>query len=130
MRPCSNITDLYCLGQQYFSFNMNECQNNYCRLECNSVASDLTLSSLEYPSQNYYENTINTQDNRDYFQIIYTETLSLDAYKSRIVFFSVYYPNLQYTLLTESLKTSVTDLFSQKGGSLGMFVSFSIFYSF
>jgi hypothetical protein len=109
---------------------MNECQMSFCPLECNSVTYDLSLSSLEYHSQNHYENTINTQDNRDYFQRVYNETLSLEAYKSRTVSFVVFYPSLQYTLLTESPKTSVADLFSQIGGSLGMFVSFSIFTLF
>jgi hypothetical protein len=44
------------------------------------------------------------------------------------LFFNVHYPNLQYTLLTESPKTTLADLFSQIGGALGMFVSFSVFY--
>ena len=109
---------------------MNECQNNYCPLECNSVTYDVTLSSLEYPSQSLFAKLNNSQTYRDYFQKVYNETLSLDAYKSRTVSFVVYYPNLQYTQLIESPKTSVADLFSQIGGSLGMFVSFSIFTLF
>ena len=44
--------------------------------------------------------------------------------------FNVYYPYLGFTSLTESPKTSITDLFSQIGGSLGLFVSFSIFTLF
>jgi hypothetical protein len=37
---------------------------------------------------------------------------------------------LSYTILTESPKTSIADLFSQIGGGLGLFVSFSVFTLF
>ena len=57
-------------------------------------------------------------------------TLSYDLFKSNVVFFNVYYPNLQYTQISESPKTGTIDLFTQIGGALGMFVSFSIFTLF
>ena len=44
--------------------------------------------------------------------------------------FNVYYSDLSYTILTESPKTSIADLFSQIGGGLGLFVSFSVFTLF
>ena len=37
---------------------------------------------------------------------------------------------MTYTSLTESPKTSIADLFSQIGGGLGLFVSFSVFTLF
>ena len=42
----------------------------------------------------------------------------------------MYYSSVEYTLFTESPKTSIADLVSQVGGALGMFVSFSVFTLF
>ena len=44
--------------------------------------------------------------------------------------FNVYYSDMRYTSITESPKTSIADLFSQIGGGLGLFVSFSVFTLF
>ena len=130
LKPCLNLTEFQCLGQQYYNFNLDECKTNYCPLECESIKYDLTLSSLIFPSQSYYDTFINTQEGRDYFMINYNQTLSIDLVKSKLATFTVFYPSLDHTLLTESPKTSIADLFSQVGGALGMFVSFSIFTLF
>jgi hypothetical protein len=130
LKPCLNLTEFECLTQQYFGFNLDECKINFCPLECDSIKYDLTLSSLVYPSQSYYDTILNTQEVRDYFMINYNQTLSIDLVKSKLATFTVFYSSLEYTLLTESPKTSIGDLFSQVGGALGMFVSFSIFTLF
>jgi hypothetical protein len=130
LKSCSNLTEFGCLGQQYFNFNLDECKTNFCPLECDSIQYDLTLSSLVYPSQSYYETFINTKEIRDFIQSTFNATLNIDLIKSNIASFTVFYSSLDYTLLTESPKTSIADLFSQIGGALGMFVSFSIFTLF
>ena len=88
------------------------------------------MSSLVFPSQTFYDNVINTQVYWDSFQSIVNQTLTLDSFRSHAVYFNIYYPSLQYTLITEKEKTSIADLFSQMGGALGLFVSFSIFTLF
>jgi len=130
LKPCLNLTESKCLGQQYFIFNLDECKTNFCPLECDSIKYDLTLSSLLCPSQSYYETAYNTKEIRDNFMITFNQTLSIDLIKSFRSEFTVFYSSLDYTLLTESPKTSIADLFSQIGGALGMFVSFSIFTLF
>ena len=47
-----------------------------------------------------------------------------------VAYITVYYPSLQYEQISESPKTQIFDLFTQIGGALGMFVSFSIFTVF
>jgi hypothetical protein len=130
LKSCLNLTEFQCLGQQYFGFNLDECKTNYCPLECDSIKFDLTLSSLVYPSQRYYDKYINTDDIRDFFLMTYNQTLSFDLVKSNRASFTVFYSRIDFTRLTESPKTSIADLFSQVGGALGMFVSFSIFTLF
>jgi len=130
LRPCMNVTDVDCMSKQYLNFRSDECQANSCPLECDTIKYDFTLSSLAFPSQNFYEKYFNTQEYRDYLKSTFDETLSINYMRENSLFFNVYYPNLQYTLLTESPKTTVADLFSQIGGALGMFVSFSVFTLF
>ena len=88
------------------------------------------MSSLVYPSQSYYDTIINTKEARDFIQSAFNITLNIDIIKSNRAAFYVYYSSLDYTLQTESPKTSIADLFSQVGGALGLFVSFSIFTVF
>ena len=112
-----------------FSLSLTECQSKYCPLECETIKYDLTLSRLVFPSQTYYDNVLNTQGNSDRFQLIVNQTLTIDSVRSHAVYFNIYYPSLQYTLLTEFPKMSIVDLFSKIGGTLGL-VSFSIFTLF
>ena len=120
---------MVCQGIHSFG-SITECQTNNCPLECETFKYDLQMSSLEFPSQTYYDNVINTQVYWDSFQSIVNQTLTIDSFRSHAVYFNIYYPSLQYTLLTESPKMSIADLFSQIGGALGLYVSFSIFTLF
>ena len=99
-------------------------------MKCESIKYDLKLSSLVFPSQTYYDNSLNTQSNRDNFKSIVKINLTIDSVRSNFVYFNIYYSSLKYNLLTESPKMSIADLISQIGGSLGLFVSFSIFTLF
>jgi hypothetical protein len=130
LKPCLNLTEFFCWIKQNYNFNLDECKTNFCPLECNSIKYDLTLSSLVYPSQSYYDTIINTKERRDFIQSAFNITLNIDIIKSNRAAFYVYYSSLDYTLQTESPKTSIADLFSQVGGALGLFVSFSIFTVF
>ena len=131
LRPCLNLTDFECINQQYFNFNLNECQQNYCPLECDSIKYGLMMSSLVYPSQTLFDLFLSTDDSiRDLFESSLNQSFNIDLYKSYAVSFKVFYPSLQYTLFTETPKMTLADLFSQIGGALGLFVSFSIFTLF
>jgi len=130
VRPCLNKTDYSCVENSFNNFNLDECQKNSCPMECDSTTYDLSLSSLEYPDENTYELIKNVYNYDDYYLHDLNLTLTYDLFKSNAAFFTVYFSNLQYTEITESPKTSLYDLFTQIGGSLGMFVSFSIFTLF
>ena len=130
VRPCLNDTDINCVEEQIDNFNLDECQSTSCPLECDSVRYDLSLSSLVYPDKDYYNKVFNMdQDIQDLYSNFSIE-LSYDLFRSNSAFFTVYYPNLQYTYISETPKTEIIDLFTQIGGALGMFVSFSVFTIF
>jgi hypothetical protein len=130
VEPCLNLDDLKCIKDTTIAFNSEECQSNSCPLECDSILYDLTLSSLDYLDEITYETNINNDAFRNFYFYNYNLTLSYDLYKSNIAFITIYYPSLQYEKISESPKTQIIDLFTQIGGALGMFVSFSIFTIF
>lgn len=78
---------------------------------------DMRLSSLENPSFHWYV-TIGSPDS------------SFDEYKSKWINIKVFYPTLRFTSISEVPKVLLPDLLAQIGGSLGMFVSFSVFSLF
>jgi len=137
IRPCLNQSELKCLLNEIDDFNIEECQLNYCPLECESIKYELSLSSLVYPDEITYELEYDTKEARDKLRSETTTTttnqsdmMSYEYVRSNYVFFTVYYPSFQYTFMSESPKTQIIDLFTQVGGALGMFVSFSIFTLF
>jgi len=88
------------------------------------------VSSQAYPSKIYYDRILNTESNRNQSLKYLNESLTFDLMKEYSLLFNVYYPFMRYTCITESPKTSIADLFSQIGGGLGLFVSFSVFTLF
>jgi hypothetical protein len=88
------------------------------------------VTSQAYPSQNYYEGLLNNESNQNLSLVYLNQSLAYDVMKEYSLSFNVYYPYMRYTILTESPKTSIADLFSQIGGGLGLFVSFSVFTLF
>jgi len=130
VRPCLNKTDYSCVENSFNNFNLDECQTRSCPLECDSTTFDLSLSSLEYPDEKTYEFFKNAYTLDSFYSSFFNLTLSYDLFKSNVAYFTVFYPNLQYTEITESPKTDMYTLLTQIGGSLGMFVSFSIFTLF
>ena len=128
IRPCLNLTEYYCLITQYLSFEVKECQQNNCPLECASIKYDLSLSTLLYPNLKGYNSLSDTD--KYYIAQYIDQNLTYELFKEMYLQFSVYYPKLSYIELTEYPKTSIIDLLTQIGGSLSMFVRLSIFTAF
>jgi len=128
-RPCLSLNDSYCAQKYSVEFNIKKCKEDYCPLECESFKYDLTLSSLINPHLKEYFSFTQT-DLDKYQKEIGVTNLTYEIFKSSWVNIRVFYPNLQYTRVSELPKTSIIDLFTQIGGSLSMFVSFSIFSLF
>ena len=125
VRACQNLTDHNCLSQQYFDFNVDVCRQS-CPLECERVEYDVKVTTLGYPSKAYFEQVLNTPATQSSFQALYNQSMTYNTFKSHTVAFSVYYPSLDFTQISETPKITIGDLFSQIGGSLGLCVSYSI----
>jgi hypothetical protein len=127
-QPCLNGTQHDCLTNILNEINEEECVSD-CPLECNSVTYQYSLSSLVYPSQSYYNKFFNDKSTLIFFNTTYDIDVSTkDLFKEYFLCLNVFYPYLQYTQITEIPKFTPIDLLSQIGGSLGMFLGFSLFH--
>jgi hypothetical protein len=130
VEPCLTQTQMDCLDEQYIDFDFSDCKTKFCPLECETVKYDLSVSSQAYPSKIYYGRILNSESNRNQSLKYLNQSLSFELMKEYSLSFNVYYSYMRYTSLSESPKTSIADLFSQIGGGLGLFVSFSVFTLF
>jgi hypothetical protein len=105
---CSNLSELACADNLYFIHDREECEKVSCPLECNSVDYDLSVSSL------VYSNSL-SERNSDF---------------SSTVHLIIYYYTLEYTFISESPQTTELGLFASIGGTLGIFISLSLFTVF
>ena len=115
---CLTIDKMKCSINQYNTFAAKDISQDcmdQCPLECESVSYDLTLSSSDYPSQFMY----------DQYKSMFPQITSYDLFKKSAVSLNVYYSMLAYTQLTEIKKTEVIDLFSNIGGTLGLYIGIS-----
>lgn len=130
IEPCFTRDQTECIQLQYLNFNLSECKSKSCPLECETVEYGLSISSQSYPARNYYENSLYNEINRNISRNILNKSLTLELMREHSLSFNIFYSHMGYTSLTESPKTSMADLFSQIGGGLGLFVSFSVFTLF
>jgi hypothetical protein len=118
---CSSVEKYDCSNSVTNIFRQNqiddECLAN-CALECDTVNYDFTLSSSSYPSRQAF-NLFSSQLNN----------VSYETIKSRTLELNIYYAELSYTKISESPQTSIIDLFSNIGGTMGLYVGVS-FLSF
>ena len=118
-KPCLNMTQLFCTSKMYASFRNksldDECLRK-CPLECDSMSFDARLSSATFPTRYLF----------DALENVLFKNSSFDDVKKRVVELKIYYSKLSYLSLTESPKTSIIDLFSNIGGTLGLYVGVSL----
>jgi hypothetical protein len=127
-QPCLNVFQFKCLTNVLKNIYDEDCVSD-CPLECNSVTYQYSLSSLVFPSQSFYNNFFNDKSILIFFNTTYGIDLSTkDLFKEYFLVLNVFYPYLQYTQITEIPKFTPIDLLSQIGGSLGMFLGFSLFH--
>ena len=128
-RPCLKLIDLFCLREQKANFNAKECEKNFCPLECDSIKYDLVLSSIVFPNLKGF-NSLSESSIKYMQREVSNQSLTYDLFKQMYLQFNVFYPYLEYSEMSESPKMSIIDLFTQIGGSLGMFFSLSVFTIF
>ena len=130
---CVNAIQQACMSLQYddFKINTTEFKNRCavdCSLECYSVDFNLDISLLDYVSKDYYNLVVSDPVRRVYLEsVVFNETLSYELYKESFVALNVYMTTTQHTEITQAPKTTLVDLVANLGGTIGIFLGFSVF---
>ena len=91
-----------------------------CPLECDWISYDVQISSSEYPTRELYELYKQTDGKNNM-------NLTFSQYKDDYILLNVFYPYLKCTEIVEKPKVTLADLFANVGGSMGIFLGFSVF---
>jgi len=120
-KACLNLTELICINGIELGFANGYSQNclSKCPLECESVTYDYSVSTLDFPSREFYKTTINDK--------IYGANITYELYKENFLSLNMFLSSNKYTQIMEIPKISVIDLISSLGGSIGIFLGLSIF---
>ena len=112
LKVCSSLADLECfLKQKENSIHVKDSQCFHkCPMECDSYMYETLVSSSDYPTDEYFNLLNKTNSNSK-------NELALN----------IYFPLTKFTRITEVPKVSLFDLFSNVGGSMGIFLGFTIF---
>ena len=116
--PCFNATQFKCLAIK-FNESIAEIESlcsAQCPLECDYVSYELGMSSLSFPSKQFFDSL---KYNANEF--------NLQNYSQTHLGLDIYFPIKQYTEIRETPKTTFVDLVSNIGGALGVFLGLSIF---
>jgi hypothetical protein len=104
----------------YYSLkHINECESNYCPLECDSFEYDIDLYQQSILSSGKISPVYNTD-------IDYPADFKTYENVSKTYFsINVYYQDLKYTLISQQPKIEIFGLISNLGGILGLFIGFA-----
>lgn len=125
-----NLTLINCFKgvfEEFFRKDVYEVCHPHCPLECNSISYGITTSFAKFPNLIYFQSLVNNSLIKSKYPAGYNITYD-DLLKSTVSF-NVYYDDLKYSVITEVPKTAPTDLISNIGGLLGLFIGVS-FLSF
>ena len=125
--PCLNSSQLACYTKLYAKFIVADVKEKcafMCPLECNSMTYDHSLSMSDLATEQLY--AILKSD--EYYQRKYfkNETnLTVTSFGERYMSLNIYFGELKYLVMTQSIKMTFEDLLSSIGGLLGLLVGMS-----
>ena len=125
IKPCSSEIDYICFRKLLSNYDENNKEkrencSKFCPLECESIEYDFEVSSLENPSEEFYNALLK---NRNPNLINGT----FETNRKHFLNLNIFYSALKYVQIIQTPKTTLIDLISNLGGSIGIFLGFSIF---
>jgi hypothetical protein len=128
VKPCLNTTELMCASNEFKNFIEKgiEAYSKMCPLECNDILFDMTLSSADYPTLNWYRmQKYNKKFSNKHFKNV---TMTFERVKKKICAVKIFYPYLKFTSIIEFKKITFIDLLSRIGGTLSLFCGLSLLH--
>lgn len=104
------------------AINMSLCID-MCPIECSLVTYDLSVSYLEYPSYNtFYQ----FQDKLNLSSLFGTKNVTYKMFQESVAGARIYFKDIKYTEITESPSMTIDNLLAFIGGTMGLFIGFSV----
>jgi hypothetical protein len=91
-----------------------------CPIECEFNYYSYTTSFADYPTYQYYKYLINNTLVRK--RLAYRAPIDYKSLRESVARVVLFYDNLRQTIVTEDIKTLLSDLISNIGGTLGLFL--------
>ncbi|XP_048584055.1 amiloride-sensitive sodium channel subunit gamma [Nematostella vectensis] len=113
-----NSTIIDCLNKAYDTFEDGSCERE-CPPSCSEVSFDLTVSSARWPARSYEKTKLKT------LQTEYGINMTKEEMFENIAQVHVYYGELDYLLVQETLAYTFMSLLSDIGGQMGMWIGIS-----
>ncbi len=124
--PCFNSTQVKCTDVHTITLKNEEIENKCsleCPLECEYSSYEVSSSSLDYPSREFFE-ALRNYSTQSEIAFNYT---NLNEFKRDHMGLNIYLSSMEFAELREKPQISFIDLVSNMGGALGIFLGFSIF---
>lgn len=113
-------------------------------MECNSESFPSSVSFSKFPTNEYWQSLLDKYPNVTYKifnmslddlynkfnQGLITSEEINDILRDNVVALSVYYDEMSYTLIQELVKTELSDIISNVGGTLGIIFMILSLFSF
>jgi hypothetical protein len=97
-------------------------ENCDCPVECETYNFITSHSTAEYPTMNHARYLMNQSLIRKRFMDAQKTTINYSELKQNVARVQIYYSELKETIITENQKTTIYDLVSIIGGTLGLFL--------
>ena len=102
------------------TFYLDNCD---CPVECESFGYTYTLSYANYPTDSY-ANFI--KNDRLMFKNL-SQDYTLDNFKKSLAWVDIQFEEMKETVIKQEIKTQLSDLISNIGGTLGLFLGFLLY---
>ena len=136
LRNCfidDNLNDVICISNGYFNFSrnldyLNSCD---CPLECEKTSYTYTISYAEFPTKNYADYLLETYPFlkskvlNDKFNNNSDENNKYQILRKSLARVEIFYDELKQTVISENVKMELSDMVSNIGGVLGLFLGLS-----
>ena len=132
--PCLNSTQLDCFNGVASDYRVNQSDfiQRYidrCPLECDTVKYEFELSSLNYPSKEDYNKLKSDSVYYAAYKSFYSniDVSTYELYKDYYYSMKIFVPSTSYEQITDSPQFDIYALLANLGGTLGMFLAFTVF---
>jgi acid-sensing ion channel 2 len=123
--PCNTEEQFYKLIN--IVFNYTSCYD-FCPFECSTTSFSLSTSYANYPSYTFYVSE--TLSKQDYYETLFDvdniNDVTYPLFSDAIGGVFIGFQQLQYTHYADSPSYEIMDIFANVGGTLGLFLGFSI----